>query len=128
ILRAAGSDDHVASLNAINPLLIRYFAYVGASVLAGVASIALMAQIGSGNALGGTSYTLASISAAVIGGVSLFGARGTFFAAIVGAALIQIANSVTTFLGLNTEWQRFLVGGLTLVAVAVYSFFRAGKR
>jgi ribose transport system ATP-binding protein len=87
-----------------------------------------MAQIGSGNASGGTGYTLASISAAVIGGVSLAGARGTFFGAIMGGALLQVANSVTTFLGLSTEWQSFLMGGLTLFAVAAYSLFRSLKK
>lgn len=128
VLRATGSDENVAALNAINPKKVRYFAYVGASLLAGVAAVTLMAQIGSGNASGGTGYTLASISAAVIGGVSLAGARGTFFGAIMGGALLQVANSVTTFLGLSTEWQSFLMGGLTLFAVAAYSLFRSLKK
>jgi ribose transport system ATP-binding protein len=128
VLRATGSDEHFASLNAIKPRKVRYFAYVGASLIAGIGAITLMSQIGSGNAAGGTSYTLSSISAAVIGGLSLAGARGTFFGAIMGAALLQVATSVTVFLGLSTEWQSFLMGGLTLIAVGAYSLSRSLKK
>ncbi|MGP3534031.1 ATP-binding cassette domain-containing protein [Microbacterium sp. RD1] len=121
VLRGTGSDDGTARLNAIKPATVRLLAYVAASLMAAIGSLPLMAQLGSGDPAGGTSYTLASIAAAVIGGAALAGGRGTFVGALLGALLLQIANSVTTFLGLNTAWQSFLVGGLTIVAVAGYS-------
>jgi ribose transport system ATP-binding protein len=80
-----------------------------------------MAQLGSGDANAGSSYTLSSISAAVIGGASLLGGRGSFVGALLGALLIQTAMSVTTFMGLDAAWQSFLLGGLTIIAVAGYS-------
>jgi ribose transport system ATP-binding protein len=125
VLRAVGSSDGVAKVNALRPRLARYLAYVGASLIAAVGAITLMAQIGSGDPSGGIDYTLTGISAAVIGGLALGGARGSFIGGIVGALLIEVASATTTFLGLTSATQDFLVGGLTLLAVAGYSSIRS---
>lgn len=127
-LRAIGSEPSLAQVNALRPRLVRLAAYVAASLIAAVGGITLMAQLGSGDPSGGTSYTLQSISAAVVGGIALTGGRGSFIGAIAGAVLIQICASVTTFLGLTTAWQSFLVGGLTIFAVAAYSKTRSTNK
>lgn len=121
VLRAVGSRSDVAQVNGLPPAKVRLLAYVGASLLAALGAITLMAQLGSGDPNAGSSYTLSSISAAVIGGASLLGGRGSFIGALLGALLIQTAMSVTTFMGLDSAWQSFLLGGLTIVAVAGYS-------
>jgi ribose transport system ATP-binding protein len=128
VLRAVGSDEKIAKLNALRPTVVRLFVYVGASLIAAFGAIILMAQLGSGDPAGGTSYTLASISAAVIGGIALTGGRGSFLGVLAGAVLIQVTSSVTTFLGLTTALQSFLVGGLTILAVAVYSTTRSANK
>lgn len=120
-MRAVGSAPLVAEVNGLNPRMIRCMAYVGASLLGSLGAVTLMVQLGSGDPTAGTSYTLSSISAAVIGGASLLGGRGTFIGAFLGALLIQTAMTVTTFIGLNSAWQQFLIGGLTILAVAGYS-------
>jgi ribose transport system ATP-binding protein len=61
----------------------------------------VMAQLGIGDPNQGTTYTLASIAAVVLGGASLFGGRGSFIGVMLGAILIQEVNSATTFLGLS---------------------------
>lgn len=121
VLRAVGSRSETAKVNGLPPAKVRLLAYVGASLLAALGAITLMAQLGSGDPNAGSSYTLSSISAAVIGGASLLGGRGSFLGALLGALLIQTAMSVTTFMGLDSAWQSFLLGGLTIVAVAGYS-------
>lgn len=120
-LRAVGSRSDVAQVNGLTPPKVRLLAYIGASLLAALGAVTLMAQLGSGDPNAGTSYTLSSISAAVIGGASLLGGRGSFVGALLGALLIQTATSVTTFMGLDSAWQSFLLGGLTIIAVAGYS-------
>ncbi|NQD42225.1 ABC transporter permease, partial [Glutamicibacter halophytocola] len=120
-LRAAGSDSPLAKVNGLNPRRIRMLVYIGASMLASLGAVTLMVQLGSGDPSAGTTYTLSSISAAVIGGASLLGGRGTFLGAFLGALLIQTVMSVTTFVGLGSAWQQFLLGGLTILAVAGYS-------
>ena len=124
-IRAVGSNAETARRVGLRPRWTTLAAYVGCSVLVVPASILLMAQAGTGNASIGDSYTLASISAVVLGGASIFGGRGSFIGALAGAALIIQINTVVQFLGLQLYWQQWLLGGLTLVAVAFYSKARA---
>lgn len=85
------------------------------------AAVLLMAQAGTGNASIGDSYTLASIGAAVLGGASIFGGRGSFIGACLGAVLVIQINTVVQFIGLPLYWQQWLLGGLTIAAAAFYS-------
>jgi ribose transport system ATP-binding protein len=101
-----------------------FIAYVSCSLLAAAAGILLMAQIGNGDANAGGNYTLASIAAAVIGGASLFGGRGSFVGGLLGALLLTQINVVTTFLNLNDSWQSVLLGTVILASVTLYSTSR----
>jgi ribose transport system ATP-binding protein len=120
-LRAYGSDAQAARAAGVRPKLTTLCAYVGCSTLAGAAAIPLIAQVGSGDPSAGTNYTLTSVAAAVIGGASLFGGRGSFLGCLLGALLIQQVASVTTFLQLTSAWQSYLLAGMILGAVAIYS-------
>jgi ribose transport system ATP-binding protein len=113
-LRAVGSNESNARRAGVN---------VGLTYLG---SIMLMAQIGVGDPTAGVNYTLSSITAVVLGGASLFGGRGSFVGALLGATLIQQIINVTTFMQLTPAWQYWLLGILTLAAAAFYS--RVGGR
>ncbi|MFJ4156288.1 ATP-binding cassette domain-containing protein [Pseudomonas sp. NPDC089752] len=119
--RGYGSKPEAARVSGLRPRLILLGAYVGCSLMAAVAAIPMMAQVGSGDPSAGTSYTLTSIAAVVIGGASLFGGRGSFVGALLGALLITQVNVVTTFLDLNDAWQSYLLGAMILISVALYS-------
>lgn len=121
ILRGLGSRPEAARSAGIKPKTTRLFAYVGCSVFAGLAAVTMIAQIGIGDPRARLSYTLGSIAAIVIGGASLFGGRGSFLGALLGAIFIVQINSVTVFLRLSQEWQQYLLGTLILAAVALYS-------
>ena len=120
-IRATGSNDGVARISGVRPRASRLLAYVACSMLAGVGAVMLLAQVGSGDASAGINYTLISISAAVIGGTSIFGGRGSMIGAVAGAVLVQQVVSAIPFLDLSTQWESYLVGLMTLAAVAVYS-------
>jgi ribose transport system ATP-binding protein len=120
-LRGVGSRPEAARMAGVRPHLTLLMAYVGCSLLAGVAAVPMMAQVGSGDPNAGVNYTLASIAAVVIGGASLFGGRGSFIGALLGALLITQVNVVTTFLDLGDSWQSYLLGAMILASVAVYS-------
>ncbi|MCW2795711.1 ATP-binding cassette domain-containing protein [Nocardioides sp.] len=123
-LRAVGSDPDRAALDGIRPGLVRLRAYLICSLLAAVGAVALLVQVGSGDPAAGTNYTLISISAAVIGGASIFGGRGSYVGALLGAFLVQQVIGAIPFLLLSTQWESYLVGIMTLVAVAIFSKFR----
>ena len=106
---------------------VTLYAYVGCSLLGALAAMLLLPQVGSGNAAAGTTYTLATIGAVVLGGASVFGGRGSFIGAFLGAALVIQINTVVQFLELSDYWQQYLFGGLTIVAAAFYSKTRASS-
>lgn len=120
-LRGLGSRPEAARTAGIKPKLSRLFAYLGCSFFASLAAVTMISQIGIGDPRAGVSYTLGSIAAIVIGGASLFGGRGSFIGALLGAIFIVQVNSVTVFLRLSQEWQQYLLGFLILAAVALYS-------
>jgi ribose transport system ATP-binding protein len=120
-LRGLGSQQEAARTAGIHPKRVRLLAYMGCSFFAVLAAITMMGQIGIDDLRAGLSYTLGSIAAIVIGGASLFGGRGSFIGALLGAIFIVQVNSVTVFLRLSQEWQQYLLGFLILAAVALYS-------
>lgn len=123
-LRGVGSRSEAARMAGIRPRRMLLIAYVSCSLLAAAAAILLMAQIGNGDATAGGNYTLASIAAAVIGGASLFGGRGSFVGGLLGALLLTQINVVTAFLNLDDSWQSVLLGAVILASVTLYSTSR----
>jgi ribose transport system ATP-binding protein len=123
--RAIGSDPRVSRDLGVPSRSVRFLAYVSCALLTALAAVLLMAQVGSGNPRAGVDYTLTSIAAVLLGGTSIFGGRGSFVSTFMGALLLQQIIVATTFLGLGPEWRSFLLGGLTLVAVAAYSKVRS---
>ena len=74
-----------------------------------------------GDPRAGTSYTLTSVTAVVLGGASIFGGRGSFVGALFGALLIQEIVTSTAFLQIGIEWQYYLPGLLILLGAGIYS-------
>ena len=127
-LRAVGSDEESARRLGvpINKTVIA--AYVASALFAGLGDVMLMAQLGIGDPAQGTSYTLQSITAVVLGGTSLLGGRGSFIGTLFGSMLlIQVLNS-TTFLGLSQTWQYLFQGLLVSAAAVLYTTTRSSKR
>lgn len=120
-LRALGSRPEAARTAGLRLHRLRFLAYVCCSLLAGLAAVTMMPQIGIGDPKAGLTYTLGSIAVVVLGGASLFGGRGSFLGTLLGAIFITQVNSVTSFMQLDQAWQSYLLGGLILVAVAVFS-------
>jgi ribose transport system ATP-binding protein len=119
--RGLGSRMEAARVAGISPVRSRLIAYVGCSLLTGLAAVTMVPQVGTGDPRAGLGYTLTSIAAAVIGGASLFGGRGSFIGCLLGATFLTEINTVTSFLGLEQAWQSYLLGALILAAVALYS-------
>lgn len=120
-IRAVGSSAEAAAKLGVRTNRTVMGAFLAASLLTVLGGVMVMAQLGIGDPNQGTTYTLASIAAVVLGGASLFGGRGSFVGVMLGAILIQEVNAATSFLGLSQAWQYWFIGLLTLAAVAIYS-------
>ena len=126
-VRAVGSNPVAAHEAGIRVPLVRLGVNLLAGVLVFAAAMLLTVQVGAGDATVGVPFTLAGITAAVVGGASIFGGRGSMLGAMAGALLIQQINTATVFLNLSVAWQTYLLGGLTLAATGFYSLARGGS-
>ena len=98
------------------------------SSLAAVGGIMAAARLAAANqSSGGGDTNLNAIAAAIIGGVSLFGGRGTAFAALLGSFVIQSISSGLTLLNLDSSVQ-FMVTGLVLVLAVIVDSLSRRKR
>jgi ribose transport system ATP-binding protein len=120
-LRGVGSREQAAHRLGVKVSREIVLAYVASSVLTFLGAIMLMAQLGVGDPTQGITFTLSSVTAVVLGGASLFGGRGSFIGALLGAALITEIINATTFLELSEAWQYWFLGVLTLAAAAIYT-------
>jgi ribose transport system ATP-binding protein len=125
-LRAVGSDEESARRIGVPVRATALLGYVGASLMTLLGAVVLLAQLGVGDPGQGTSYTLTSITAVVLGGTSLLGGRGTFIGTLMGAGLsVQVLNA-TVFLSLDQKWQYIFQGLLIVAAAMIYSQVRRG--
>ncbi|WP_329081104.1 ATP-binding cassette domain-containing protein [Streptosporangium sp. NBC_01469] len=123
-LRAVGSDEPAAHRLAAKVTLTHVLGYGACSVLAALGAIVLMGQNGIGDATAGLTYTFSSITVVILAGASIYGGRGSFLSAALGAVLIEVTINVSAFLDLNEAWRHWLLGILTLVAAALFCGFR----
>jgi len=120
-LRGMGSDDVAAHRRGVPVRRVHVLAYVACALLTFLGSLLLLAQIGVGDPTAGTSYTLASITAVVLGGASIFGGRGSFVGVLCGVVLLQVTTSTASFFGMSQAWQYWLPGAMALVATAMFA-------
>ncbi len=127
-LRAVGSSEESARRVGVPVNRVALLGYLGASLMTLLGAVVLLAQLGVGDPGQGTSYTLTSITAVVLGGTSLLGGRGTFIGTLMGAGLsVQVLNA-TVFLNLDQKWQYIFQGFLIVAAALIYSQVRRGAR
>jgi ribose transport system ATP-binding protein len=123
-IQALGSSREAAHTLGIGARRVALITHVAAALLAGLAGILMIGQIGTGDPTAGEPYVLTSISAAVVGGVALTGGRGSFWGVLCAAVLLVQVQTATPYLGLSAGWQNILVAVVTIVAVCVYSIAR----
>jgi ribose transport system ATP-binding protein len=120
-LRSVGLNARFAHRLGMNTRLVRSGAFILASILAGFAGVLLSSQIGIGDATVGSSYLLLAIAAPVLGGASLAGGHGTFVGCLLGACLLITVQNLTSILGIKDAYGYLLTGGLTILALLLYT-------
>ncbi len=119
-VRAVGFDDRAAKRGGIRNDSIRVRALVLSGLIAAIASLFVMARSPIGNAQIGSSFTLNSITAAVLGGAALAGGRATFVGSTVGAVLLALIITALPFLGLQPTDGPMIIGLLVLVGIILF--------
>jgi ribose transport system permease protein len=118
---AIGSDQRSAYASGIKVARVRFLAHVFASIFIAIASVCLLMTFASGDARSGLGYTMNSIAAVVIGGVSLSGGRGNIPGAIIGALILGLLTNVIFYANLSSLYQGFAKGMIIVLALALAS-------
>lgn len=116
---ALGSNAEGARLAGINVRATTLTVYAISGFLAGVAGILLTARLTQGDPNAGVSYELDAISAAVLGGASLFGARGTIVGTFLGVLLINMLGNGINLLNVDPHVEVVIEGALLIAVVWV---------
>jgi len=116
---AIGNDEGAAAANGINPLRAKLLAYTLSGFFAAAAGLFLVATATAGDATTGNGYTLTSIVAVVLGGVSLFGGRGSAIGAILGAFVTTMIVNILFFAHIDPLYQSFYEGAFLVIAVVL---------
>jgi ribose transport system permease protein len=116
---AIGNDSAGAAAIGVPVASVRILAYVLGGVCSGAAGLFLAATATAGDATAGNTYTLTSIVAAVLGGVSLFGGRGSGIGAIFGAFVSSMIVNILFFAHIDPLYQSFYEGVFLIAAVVL---------
>jgi ribose/xylose/arabinose/galactoside ABC-type transport system permease subunit len=118
-LYAVGGNPVSSWLSGLDVSRILLSAYVICAFLAGLAGVIVMSRVMSAGMVTIVGLELDSITAAVIGGVSLQGGRGTLLGAVIGAFILGIINNGMNIFALNPAFQDMVKGGIVVTAVAI---------
>jgi D-xylose transport system permease protein len=125
---AVGGNAEAARRAGINVDNVRIACFAIVSMMAVLGGILLASRLRSVDTnSGGGQALLYPIAAAVIGGTSLFGGRGTMKAALLGALVMLGIDNGLGLLGLSSGTKFVLTGGVLLLAVTVDSISRRGR-
>jgi ribose transport system permease protein len=124
-LVAVGSSRASAFQAGIPVRRVKLLAYLAAWALVFLSALSISSQTLSGDAQLGQGYTLTSVAAVVIGGISLAGGRGSPWGALAGALVLGIIANIIYFAGIPSIWQEFFKG---LVIVAALAFMVLEQR
>ncbi|HWE63059.1 MAG TPA: ABC transporter permease [Chloroflexota bacterium] len=113
---AQGSNPEGARRAGINVRATILTVYAISGVLAGVAALLLTGRLGSANPNNGLGNELDAIAAAVLGGASLFGARGTVVGTFLGVVLVNMLANGIDLINIDPHVQQ-VVEGMLLIAI-----------
>jgi fructose transport system permease protein len=116
---AVGNAPEAARLTGIatNKVLVGVYTLAGA--LYGIAALLSVARTGVGDPQAGQTDNLDSITAVVLGGISLFGGRGIIIGSLIGALIVGVFRNGLTLMGVPSVYQILITGILVILAVSL---------
>ncbi|WP_174803364.1 ABC transporter permease [Martelella limonii] len=121
---AVGDDPEAAELAGVNVKRTLISVYVLSGLICGFAGWALIGRIGSVSPTSGQLSNIESITAVVIGGISLFGGRGSVLGTLFGALIVGVFTLGLRLMGADAQWTYLLIGLLIIAAVALDQWIR----
>jgi len=114
---AIGTNESATRLAGIDPRPIKLIVFSLAGALAGVAAICHISRLGASDPNAGGGMELAAIAAAVIGGTSLSGGRGSVLCTFLGVLIIATLEAGLAQVGASEPMKRLITGAVIILAV-----------
>ena len=114
---AVGGNETASRFSGIQTGRVKLGVFAVSGLTAGVAALLSLGYYGSATSADGNGYELNVIAAAVVGGASLTGGRGTALGALLGALIIQLISSGIVILGIDQNYSQIIIGAVVILAV-----------
>jgi len=119
---AIGGNELASRFSGIRVERVKLSVYVIAGLTAGIAALLSLGYYGAGTSSDGQGYELNVIAAAVVGGASLSGGKGSALGALLGALVIQMISSGIVILGIDQNYSQIIIGSVVIIAVVLDQF------
>lgn len=119
---AIGGNELASRFSGIRVSRTKLSVYVISGFLAGIAALLALGYYGSASSSDGQGYELNVIAAAVVGGASLSGGKGSALGALLGALILQMINTGIVILNINQNYSQIIIGAVVIVAVVLDQF------
>lgn len=116
---AVGGNERAARMSGIKVDRVKMFVYMFSGFCAAIVGIVISSELMASHPATGNSFELNAIAAAVLGGTSMSGGRGTIGGTIIGAFVIGILSDGLVMMGVSSFWQMVIKGIVIIVAVVV---------
>jgi ribose/xylose/arabinose/galactoside ABC-type transport system permease subunit len=116
---AIGGNELASRYSGIRVQRVKLSVYLFSGLTAGIAALLSLGYYGAATSGDGQGYELNVIAAAVVGGASLAGGKGSALGAVLGALLIQMINSGIVILGIDQNYSQIIIGAVVIVAVVL---------
>ena len=116
---AVGGNERAARMSGIRVNRVKMFVYMFSGFCAAIVGLVISSELMASHPATGTNLELNAIAAAVLGGTSMSGGRGTIGGTIVGAFVIGILSDGLVMMGVSSFWQMVIKGLVIIIAVVV---------
>jgi ribose/xylose/arabinose/galactoside ABC-type transport system permease subunit len=120
-LYAVGSNSEAAKASGFNPARVVTIAYIASGFMAALAGWMLLGRVQSSYSKLGAGFTLETVGASVIGGISLQGGLGSVLGAFSGVMLLSIVDNGLNLMSVNPFWVNGIRGFIILLALVIDS-------
>ncbi len=126
---AVGGNELASRYSGVRVERVKLSVYVFSGLTAGIAALLSLGYYGGATSGDGSGYELNVIAAAVVGGASLSGGKGSALGALLGALVIQMISSGIVILGIDQNYSQIIIGSVVILAVVFDQFNNwLGKR
>ena len=123
-LLATGGNAEGSRAVGVRTQRVKIAAYTFSGAMAGLAAVLLVSRVGSAEPAAATSLLLNAVAAVVLGGVSLFGGRGTIVGPVIGAVLLTALVNGLTLAGVSEAYQPIAVGTVVVASAVLMRYQR----